>query len=147
RKPTAIRMTHHPATAAARTFFSKMSFMACLLPPAPEAPRCLPMRHCTGTTRCGTATRHASSSGPLLWSVPSLRPGAWTIPCAGPAEVDRLREVLNVGGAVRAFVFLDAEAAGMNHAHGVSPILTPLTWLLFQQAATYLWSPGKFPSQ
>src|SRR5262245_14568313 len=36
--------------------------MACLLPAAPEAPRYLPMRRCTGTTRPGTATRHASSS-------------------------------------------------------------------------------------
>src|SRR5262245_17791262 len=38
------------------------------------------------------------------------------------AEVDRLREVLDVGGAVWAFVLLDAQTAGVNNAHGVSPV-------------------------
>src|SRR5262245_51003678 len=74
-------------TATPKTFSNLRvsSFMADLLPPAPEAPRYPPTPHCTGTTRSGTATRHASSSGPLPWSVPSLRPGPWTSRCAGPA--------------------------------------------------------------
>jgi V8-like Glu-specific endopeptidase len=56
------------------------------VPAAPaEAPRCLPMRRCTGTTRSGTATRHAFWSGLLPWSVPSLPPGPWMTQCAGPA--------------------------------------------------------------
>src|SRR5262249_50569020 len=38
------------------------------------------------------------------------------------AEVDRLREVLDVSGAVRAFVLLDAQAAGVYHTHGLSPL-------------------------
>src|SRR5262245_21629578 len=52
-------------TATPKTFSSLRvsSFMAFLLPP-PEAPRYPPKRHCTGTTRSGTATRRASSSAP-----------------------------------------------------------------------------------
>src|SRR5262245_9778790 len=59
-------------TATPKTFSNLRvsSFMACLLPPAPEAPRYPLMRRCTGTTRSGTATRHASSSGPLPSSGP-----------------------------------------------------------------------------
>src|SRR5262249_52361645 len=74
-------------TATPKTFSSLRvsSFMACLPPPAPEVPRYPPKRHCTDTTRSGTATRHASWSGPLPWSVPSLRPGLWTIRRAGRA--------------------------------------------------------------
>src|SRR5262245_25058491 len=73
-------------TATPKTFSSLRvsSFMACPLPPA-EVPRYPPKRHCTGTTRSGTATRCASRSGPLPWSVPSLPPGPWTSRCAGPA--------------------------------------------------------------
>src|SRR5215831_1333213 len=74
-------------TATPKTFSSLRvsSFMACLLPPAPEAPRYPRKRRCTGTTRSGTATRCASSSGPPPWSVPSLLPGPWTARCAWPA--------------------------------------------------------------
>src|SRR5215831_11313924 len=74
-------------TATPKTFSSLRvsSFMASLLPPAPEAPRYPPTRRCTGTTRSGTATRHASSSGPPLCWVPSLPPGPWTLRCAQPA--------------------------------------------------------------
>src|SRR4029077_6401592 len=35
------------------------------LPPLPQVPQYPPTRHCTGTTRSDTATRCASSSGPL----------------------------------------------------------------------------------
>src|SRR5262245_51983242 len=74
-------------TATPKTFSSLRvsSFMACLLPPAPEAPRYPRKRRCTGTTRSGTATHRAFSSGPLPWSGPSLPPGRWTIRRAGPA--------------------------------------------------------------
>src|SRR5262249_25073034 len=67
-------------TATPKTFsgLGVSSFMACLLPP-PEVPRYPPKRRCTGTTRSGTATHLASSSEPLPWSGPSLRPGPWTI--------------------------------------------------------------------
>src|SRR5215471_15026731 len=56
-------------TATPKTFSSLRvsSFMVCLLPAALEAPRYRPTPRCTGTTRCGTATRHASWSGPLPW--------------------------------------------------------------------------------
>src|SRR5262249_51723455 len=45
-------------TATPKTFSSLRvsSFTACLLPPAPEAPRHPPKCRCTGTTRSGTAT-------------------------------------------------------------------------------------------
>src|SRR5262249_39111258 len=54
-------------TATPKTFSSLRvsSFMASLLPPAPEAPRYRPMRRCTGTTHSDTATHCASWSGPL----------------------------------------------------------------------------------
>src|SRR5215471_14011316 len=52
-------------TATPKTFSSLRgsSFTVCLLPPAPEAPRHPPKRLCTGTTRCGTVARRATSSG------------------------------------------------------------------------------------
>src|SRR5262245_23726413 len=64
-------------TATPKTFNSLRvsSFMTDLLPPTPEAPRYRPMRHCTGTTRSGTAIRYASSSRLPPWSGPSLPPG------------------------------------------------------------------------
>src|SRR5215831_4300837 len=74
-------------TATPKTFSSLRvsSFMACLFPPAPEAPRYPPRRHCTGTTGSGTATRCASPSGLRPLSRRSLPPGPWTFRCAGPA--------------------------------------------------------------